>query len=71
MPNLKDLKTRIESVKNTRKITKAMQMVAAAKLRRAQEAAEDGRPYADRMNAVMANLASAAAGAGDGDGPRW
>ena len=65
MPNLKDLKTRIESVKNTRKITKAMHMVAAAKLRRAQEAAEDGRPYADRMNAVMANLASAAAGAGD------
>lgn len=65
MPNLKDLKTRIESVKNTRKITKAMQMVAAAKLRRAQEAAEAGRPYADRMNAVMANLASAATGAGD------
>ncbi len=65
MPNLKDLKTRIGSVKNTRKITKAMQMVAAAKLRRAQEAAEAGRPYADRMNAVMANLASAAAGAGD------
>ncbi|MBL4751677.1 MAG: F0F1 ATP synthase subunit gamma [Amylibacter sp.] len=65
MPNLKDLKTRIQSVKNTRKITKAMQMVAAAKLRRAQEAAEDGRPYADRMNAVMANLAAAAAGAGD------
>jgi F-type H+-transporting ATPase subunit gamma len=65
MPNLKDLKTRIQSVKNTRKITKAMQMVAAAKLRRAQEAAEAGRPYADRMNAVMANLASAAAGAGD------
>jgi len=65
MPNLKDLKTRIQSVKNTRKITKAMQMVAAAKLRRAQEAAEAGRPYADRMNAVMANLASAAIGAGD------
>ncbi len=63
MPNLKDLKTRIESVKNTRKITKAMQMVAAAKLRRAQEAAEAGRPYADRMNAVMANLAGASAGA--------
>ena len=57
MPNLKDLKTRIDSVKSTRKITKAMQMVAAAKLRRAQEAAEAGRPYADRMNAVMANLA--------------
>lgn len=46
MPNLKDLKTRIDSVKSTRKITKAMQMVAAAKLRRAQEAAEAGRPYA-------------------------
>ncbi len=65
MPNLKDLKTRIESVKNTRKITKAMQMVSAAKLRRAQEAAEAGRPYAERMNAVMANLGAAAAGAGD------
>ena len=65
MPNLKDLKTRIDSVKSTRKITKAMQMVAAAKLRRAQEAAEAGRPYADRMNAVMANLAAAAVGAGD------
>ncbi|KAB7610455.1 F0F1 ATP synthase subunit gamma [Amylibacter sp. SFDW26] len=63
MPNLKDLKTRIESVKNTRKITKAMQMVSAAKLRRAQEAAEAGRPYADRMNAVMANLAGASADA--------
>jgi len=63
MPNLKDLKTRIESVKSTRKITKAMQMVSAAKLRRAQEAAEAGRPYADRMNAVMANLAGAAADA--------
>ena len=63
MPNLKDLKTRIDSVKSTRKITKAMQMVAAAKLRRAQESAEAGRPYADRMNAVMANLASGASGA--------
>tara|TARA_B110000259_G_scaffold154844_1_gene175650 strand:+ start:9404 stop:10276 length:873 start_codon:yes stop_codon:yes gene_type:complete len=63
MPNLKDLKTRIDSVKSTRKITKAMQMVAAAKLRRAQEAAEAGRPYADRMNAVMANLAGASASA--------
>ena len=57
MPSLKDLKIRIESVKSTRKITKAMQMVAAAKLRRAQEAAESARPYAERMNAVMANLA--------------
>lgn len=62
MPNLKDLKTRIQSVKNTRKITKAMQMVSAAKLRRAQDAAESGRPYAARMNSVMANLASAAEG---------
>ena len=67
MPSLKDLKNRIESVKNTRKITKAMQMVAAAKLRRAQEAAEAGRPYAERMNAVMAGLA---ASAGGGEGPR-
>ncbi len=65
MANLKDLKIRIESVKSTRKITKAMQMVAAAKLRRAQEAAEAGRPYADRMAAVMANLSAAAGSAGD------
>ena len=62
MANLKDLKTRIESVKSTRKITKAMQMVAAAKLRRAQEAAESARPYGERMAAVMGNLASGAAG---------
>jgi len=62
MANLKDLKIRIESVKSTRKITKAMQMVAAAKLRRAQEAAENARPYGERMNAVMANLAGASAG---------
>lgn len=62
MPSLKDLKMRIESVKGTRKITKAMQMVAAAKLRRAQEAAESARPFAERMNAVMGNLAGAAAG---------
>ncbi|MFW2545310.1 F0F1 ATP synthase subunit gamma [Primorskyibacter sp. 2E107] len=58
MPNLKDLKTRIASVKSTRKITKAMQMVAAAKLRRAQDAAEAARPYADRFNGVMASLAA-------------
>ena len=58
MPSLKDLKNRIGSVKNTRKITKAMQMVAAAKLRRAQEAAEAARPYAERMNSVMAGLAA-------------
>jgi F-type H+-transporting ATPase subunit gamma len=61
MPSLKDLKNRIESVKSTRKITKAMQMVAAAKLRRAQEAAEAARPYAERMEVVLANLARAAA----------
>jgi F-type H+-transporting ATPase subunit gamma len=65
MPNLKDLKNRIESVKSTRKITKAMQMVAAAKLRRAQDAAEAGRPYAERMNAVMGGLA---ASVGNSDG---
>lgn len=62
MPNLKDLKNRIESVKNTRKITKAMQMVAAAKLRRAQDAAEAGRPYAERFNAVLAGLAAGVGG---------
>lgn len=67
MPSLKDLKNRIESVKSTRKITKAMQMVAAAKLRRAQEAAEQARPYAERFNAVLAGLAASASG---GDGPR-
>lgn len=62
MPSLKDLKNRINSVKSTRKITKAMQMVAAAKLRRAQEAAEAARPYAERMAAVLGNLARAAQG---------
>jgi F-type H+-transporting ATPase subunit gamma len=58
MASLKALKGRIASVKSTQKITKAMKMVAAAKLRRAQQAAEAGRPYAERMNAVMASLAS-------------
>jgi F-type H+-transporting ATPase subunit gamma len=57
MANLKALKMRIASVKSTQKITKAMKMVAAAKLRRAQMAAEAGRPYAERLNAVMASLA--------------
>jgi len=66
MPSLKDLRNRIASVKSTQKITKAMQMVAAAKLRRAQAAAEAARPYADRVETVLANLA---AGAG-GQGPR-
>lgn len=59
MPSLKDLKNRIASVKSTQKITKAMQMVAAAKLRRAQEAAEMARPYAERMGKVLAALGSA------------
>jgi F-type H+-transporting ATPase subunit gamma len=56
MPSLKDLRNRIASVKATRKITKAMQMVAAAKLRRAQEAATAARPYAERMDQMMASL---------------
>jgi F-type H+-transporting ATPase subunit gamma len=68
MPNLSDLKNRIASVKSTRKITKAMQMVASAKLRRAQDAAQAGRPYAERFNAVMAGLA-ASVGATEG-GPK-
>jgi F-type H+-transporting ATPase subunit gamma len=58
MASLKALKGRIASVKSTQKITKAMKMVAAAKLRRAQQAAEAGRPYAERMEQVMASLAS-------------
>jgi F-type H+-transporting ATPase subunit gamma len=62
MPSLKDLKNRINSVKSTRKITSAMKMVAAAKLRRAQEQAEAARPFAERMEAVLANLSRAAAG---------
>ncbi len=62
MPSLKDLRNRIASVKATRKITKAMQMVAAAKLRRAQEAAVAARPYAERMAVVLSNLASAMEG---------
>ena len=57
MDSLKELKGRINSVKSTQKITKAKQMVAAAKLRKAQAAAEAGRPYAERLNAVMASLA--------------
>jgi F-type H+-transporting ATPase subunit gamma len=58
MASLKDMRNRIASVKATRKITKAMQMVAAAKLRRAQEAAQAARPYAERMDGVLASLAS-------------
>lgn len=62
MASLKDLRNRIDSVKNTQKITKAMQMVAAAKLRRAQDAAEAARPYSERMEAVLTNLGAAMAG---------
>ncbi len=62
MPSLKDLKVRINSVKNTQKITSAMKMVAAAKLRRAQEQAEAARPYAERMERVLGSLAASVAG---------
>ena len=65
MASLKDLRNRIASVKATQKITKAMQMVAAAKLRRAQEAAEAARPYSERMGAVLANISQAVGGGGD------
>jgi F-type H+-transporting ATPase subunit gamma len=62
MPSLKDLRNRIASTKATQKITKAMQMVAASKLRRAQVAAEAARPYAERMDTVLANIAASVAG---------
>jgi len=62
MPSLKDLKSRISSVKSTQKITKAMQMVASAKLRKAEEAAKAARPYTERMEAVLANLSASAEG---------
>ncbi|MBD0414116.1 F0F1 ATP synthase subunit gamma [Oryzicola mucosus] len=65
MPSLKELRNRIASVKATQKITKAMQMVAAAKLRRAQEAAEAARPYSQRMGAVLANITAAVGDGGD------
>jgi len=58
MPSLDDLKKRISSVKSTQKITKAMKMVAASKLRRAQESAEKGRPYSDKMNNIILNLSN-------------
>ena len=67
MPNLKDLKVRINSVKSTQKITSAMKMVAAAKLKRAQEAAEAARPYAERMDRMIAALGANISG---GDGPK-
>ena len=64
MASVKEMRNRIGSVKATQKITKAMQMVAAAKLRRAQDAAQNARPYAERMAAVIANLASGVSGDG-------
>lgn len=68
MPSLKDIRNRIASVKSTQKITSAMKMVAASKLRRAQEQAEAGRPYAERMGRMLSSLAANVAG-GPG-GPR-
>jgi len=65
MASLKDLKNRIDSVKSTQKITRAMQMVAAAKLRKAQERAEAARPYAERMDKVLAGISAAYAGRDD------
>ena len=62
MPSLKDLRVRISSVQSTKKITSAMKMVAASKLRRAQDAAEAARPYAERMERMLGNLAGGAAG---------
>ncbi len=67
MPSLKELRNRIASVRSTQKITKAMQMVAVSKLRRAQSAVEAARPYAERVEAVLTNLAGSAT---DGQGPR-
>ncbi len=65
MPSLKDLRGRINSVKSTRKITSAMKMVAASKLRRAQSQAEAARPYAERMEGMLARLAASIAGTPD------
>src|SRR5664279_375175 len=67
MASLKELRNRIASVKSTQKITKAMQMVAASKLRRAQSSVEAARPYAERVESVLTNLAQASS---DGQGPR-
>ena len=58
MPSLDDLRKRIKSVKSTQKITKAMKMVAAAKLRKAQENAEKGRPYSEKMSNIILNLSN-------------
>ena len=66
MPSLIDIRRRVRSVKNTQQITKAMKMVSAAKLRKAQEKAIAARPYAKMLHQMLANVAEAAAGAGDG-----
>src|SRR5271165_6900020 len=67
MPSLIDIRRRVRSVKNTQQITKAMKMVSAAKLRKAQEKAIAARPYAKMLQQMLANVAEAAAGAGDGE----
>ena len=59
MANLKELKTRISSVKSTQKITSAMKMVAASRLKKAQEAAESSRPYSEKMNSIVSSLITA------------
>ena len=64
MPSLDDLKKRIKSVKSTQKITKAMKMVAAAKLRRAQESAEKGRPFSEKMSNIILNLSNSISSSG-------
>src|SRR3546814_14610487 len=69
MANLKELKGRINSVKSTQKITKAKKMVAAAKLRKAQAAAEAARPYAERLEGVVASLASKVGGSDSAPNP--
>src|SRR5215475_7204452 len=66
MPSLKDLRNRIRSVRSTQKITSAMKMVAASRLRRAQEQAEAARPYADRMERVLGSLAAGMSGLSGG-----
>ena len=66
MPSLKDLRNRIRSVRSTQKITSAMKMVAASRLRRAQEQAEAARPYAERMERVLASLAARMSGLSGG-----
>ena len=71
MASLKDMRVRIASTKATQKITKAMQMVAASKLRRAQTAAEAARPYAEKMDKVISDIAAAAAGSPGAPARPW